>query len=253
MDQRTLFSLMVDLHREGERQGPGSNDETLRALELTRLDGNAELNVADIGCGTGAATLVLASKLPNARITAVDLFPEFLEILEQSAVAAGCSGRLETLAESMDSLPFAEESLDLIWSEGAIYNIGFRKGVAAWRPFLKPGGVLTVSEITWLRSDPPQEIFEHWNSEYPEIATATEKIATLESAGYDLVGYFVLPPNCWIDKYYGPTELRIPGFLARHADEPDAFQVVEMERHEAELYHRYQDWFSYGLYVVRKR
>jgi SAM-dependent methyltransferase len=253
MDQRTLFSLMVDLHRDGWRQGPGSDDETLRALELTRLDRIAKLNVADIGCGTGAATLVLAGALPNARIAAVDLFPEFLDILEQRAVAAGCFGRIETLAESMDSLPFTEESLDLIWSEGAIYNMGFRKGVEAWRPFLKPGGLLAVSEITWLRPNPPQEIFEHWNSEYPEIATVTEKIAALESAGYDLVGYFVLPPNCWIDNYHGPTELRIPGFLARHADKPDAFQVVEMERSEARLYHRYQDWFSYGLYVVRKR
>lgn len=152
MDQRMLFSLMVDLHRDGWRQGPGSDDETLRALELTRFDRNAMLNVADIGCGTGAATLVLARELPNARIAAADLFPEFLEILEQRAVAAGCSGRIETLAESMYLLPFAEESLDLIWSEGAIYNMGFRIGVEAWRPFLKPGGLLAVSEITWLRS-----------------------------------------------------------------------------------------------------
>ncbi len=253
MDQQTLFSLMVDLHRDGWRQGPGSDDETLRALELTRFERNAMLNVADIGCGTGAATLVLARELPNARITAVDLFPEFLEILEQRAVAAGCSGRVETLAESMDSLPFVEESLDLIWSEGAIYNIGFRIGVEAWRPFLKPGGLLAVSEISWLRPAPPREIFEHWNSEYPEIATAAEKIATLESAGYDLVGYFVLPPSCWIDNYYDPAERRVPSFLARHADQPDAFQVAKMERHEMQLYRRFRDWFSYGFYVVRKR
>jgi SAM-dependent methyltransferase len=85
MDQRTLFSLMVDLHREGERQGPGSNDETLRALELSRVDRNTHLDVADIGCGTGAATLVLDSQLPNARLTAVDLFPAFLEVLKQRA------------------------------------------------------------------------------------------------------------------------------------------------------------------------
>jgi hypothetical protein len=95
--------------------------------------------------------------------------------------------------------------------------------------------------------------FEYWNSEYPEIATATEKIATLESAGYDLVGYFVLPPNCWIVNYYGPTELRIPGFPARHVDEQDALQVAEMERHESHLYQRFRDWFSYAFYVARRR
>lgn len=241
MDQRALFSLMVDLHREGERQGPGSNDETLRALELSRVDKNASLDVADIGCGTGAATLVLASKLPNARITAVDLFPEFLEILKQRAVAAGSSGRIEARAGSMDALSFAEEAFDVIWSEGAIYNMGFRKGLEAWRPFLKPDGVLAVSEITWLRANPPKEIFDHWKSEYPEIGTATEKIATLETVGFDLVGYFVLPATNWIDNYYDLTERRIPGFLERHADDPNAFQVVEGERHEAELYRRYRE------------
>jgi len=85
MDDRTFFTLMVDLHRDGMRQGPGSDEETLHALELTRLDGAAALQVADIGCGTGASTLVLARNLPSARIMAVDLFPEFLDILAERA------------------------------------------------------------------------------------------------------------------------------------------------------------------------
>lgn len=253
MDEHTRFSLMVDLHRDGMRQGPGSDDETRRALELTRLDRAAPLRVADIGCGTGASTLVLASQLPNACITAVDLFPEFLEVLMKWAYDAGCADRIETRAESMASLSFAEESLDLIWSEGAIYNMGFSSGIKEWRPFLRSGGVLAVSEITWLRPNPPREILEHWNSEYPEIATAPQKIAILESAGYDLLGYFTLPSNCSIDHYYNPIAQRIPNFLARHVDKPEALQIVEMERQEADLYRRYQDWFSYGFYIVRKR
>ena len=253
MDERTWFTLMVDLHRDGTRQGPGDEEETLRALELTRLDRAAELQVADIGCGTGASTLALASRLPNARIMAVDLFPEFLDILTERARAAGLSEQIETLAEAMDSLPFAAESLDLVWSEGAIYNMGFRAGLEAWRPFLRTSGVIAVSEITWLRPDPPEELRQHWNSEYPEIATATEKIAILERAGYDLLGYLVLPSTNWLDNYYEPTRKRIPAFLERHAGLPEAAEIVEMERQEADLYNRYQDWFSYGFYVARKR
>ncbi len=253
MDEQTLFSLMMDLHREGQRQGPGSDEETRRALELARLDGVEGLRVADIGCGTGASTRVLASRLPGARITAVDLFPEFLEILEHQAQAVGVAGQIETLAASMDALPFEPESLDLIWSEGAIYNMGFVAGLKAWLPFLRPGGVMAVSEITWLRPDPPAEIREHWNAEYPEIATAPEKIAILERAGYDLLGYLVLPPSNWIDNYYAPTEARMPAFLERHADTPEAQELAAMEREEADLYRRYQDWFSYGFYVARRR
>ena len=253
MDEQTMFALLVDLHREGERQGPGSTDDTLRALDLARPDDTAELAVADIGCGTGASTLTLAGALPRARITAVDLFPEFLGILTQNARTAGCGDRIETRAESMDALTFATESLDLIWSEGAIYNIGFATGLAAWRPFLKAGGVLAVSEITWLHPDPPAEIRDHWNAEYPEIATAAEKITVLERAGFDLLGYFTLPPSSWIDRYYLPIQQRIPAFLDRHGRSPEARALAEMEHQEYDLYTRYQDWLSYGFYIARRR
>ncbi|NBB74361.1 MAG: hypothetical protein GVY35_11860, partial [Bacteroidetes bacterium] len=72
-------------------------------------------------------------------------------------------------------------------------------------------------------------------------------------AGYDLLGYFVLPPTNWIDNYYEPTAERIPAFLERHAGCPEAEEIVAMERQEADLYRHYQDWFSYGFYIARKR
>ena len=253
MEEKLLLSLLVDLHRDGRRQGPGSDDETRRALSVARIDPTAPLAVADIGCGTGASTLTLAAALSDAQITAVDLFPEFLELLAARAQSAGLSDRITTLVASMDALPFARESFDVIWSEGAIYNIGFTNGIQIWKPFLRPGGILSVSEITWLRPDPPQELRDHWNREYPEIATAPEKIHALEEAGYDLLGYLVLPPSNWIENYYEPTAERIPAFLKRHAGTPAAAQVAQMEREEADLYQRYQDWFSYGFYIARKR
>lgn len=253
MDEERTFALMVDLHREGMRQGPGSDEETLRALELSRVDPDAELRIADIGCGSGASTVVLARALPRAQITAVDLFPEFLDILGERAVAAGVSNRIERVTASMDELPFEEGTFDLIWSEGAIYNMGFGAGIESWKPLLRPGGVLAVSEITWLRPDPPEEIKSHWESEYPEIATASDKIALLEKKGYDLLGYLVLPPKSWIENYYEPTERRIPAFAERHAGDPAAAEIVAMERQEFDLYKRYRDWFSYGFYVARKR
>ncbi len=144
----------------------------------------------------------------------------------------------------MDALPFANDSFDLIWSEGAIYNIGFKKGIELWKPFLKTGGVLAVSEITWLHPNPPEEIRSHWEAEYPEIATASEKIKVLEDAGYDLLGYSVLPPSSWLENYYIPTESRIPSFTARHEGVQEVEDLIAMERQEAKLYKQYKRWFS---------
>jgi len=213
---------MVDLHCDGEHQGPGGKEQTSLALKLSGIDPESNVEIADIGCGTGASTLVLADKLPNARITAVDLFPAFLKVLEDGAPEAACSDRVLPTEGSMEALPFSDESLDLIWSEGAIYNIGFSKGVESWRRFLRTGGVLAVSEITWLHPDPPDDIKQFWETEYPEIDKASKKIMILEGIGYDILGYFVLPPDCWIENYYRPKEARISDFLRRNAGKPEA-------------------------------
>ena len=158
------FQLLIDLHKNAKRQGPGGDAETKLALDLTLLDRRASLNVADIGCGTGASTFLLAKLLDKAHFTAVDFLPEFLEVLEEKAKALGASERITTLACSMDDLPFTNEEFDLIWSEGAIYNMGFEKGVKNWYRFLKPGGVLVVSEITWITETRPVEIQNYWEA-----------------------------------------------------------------------------------------
>ena len=126
------LQILVDLHKDGKRQGPGGDMETRLAVTLSGLRGKHNLKIADIGCGTGAPTLVLAEEL-DAHITAVDFLPEFLDVLERDAAAAGVGERITTLAESMEALPFEDGELDAIWSEGAIYNLGFEAGVTAWR------------------------------------------------------------------------------------------------------------------------
>ena len=39
----------------------------------------------------------------------------------------GLSEKVTTLCCSMDNLPFGDEEYDVIWSEGAIYNVGFEE------------------------------------------------------------------------------------------------------------------------------
>jgi cyclopropane fatty-acyl-phospholipid synthase-like methyltransferase len=245
------LELLVDLHVRNRRQGPGADEETIRALELARIPRNRNLTVADIGCGTGASSLVLAREL-EVDVLAVDLFPRFLTELESRASAAGLCGRISTLAASMDALPFETEQWDVIWSEGAIYNLGFERGINMMRSFLKQGGILALSEITWLTQNRPEEIAEHWVQEYPEIATSAQKMAQLERAGYTPLGYFVLPPSCWIKNYYEPLEASHEAFLKDHHHSRAAQAVVDEGRREFELYRRYANFFSYGFYIAKR-
>ncbi len=246
------LDLLIDLHRDGERQGPGGDAETELALQLAGVDRTAPLKLADIGCGTGASTLLLAGLLGNARITAVDLRPEFLDVLEARARQLGVADAISPCACSMDNLPFADGELDVIWSEGAIYNIGFAKGIAGWRRFLKPGGLLVVSEITWTTASRPAELQRHWQEQYPEIDQASAKIALLERHGYAPIGYVVLPQHCWLDHYYRPLQARFDGFLRRHGHSEAARAIVSAEEHEIRLYETHKAHFGYGMVVARR-
>lgn len=245
------LQLLIDLHKDALRQGPGGDEQTLLAIALSGLKRAKELKIADIGCGSGASTLVLANKL-GAQITAVDVCPEFLNKLADTASRTGVADHITTLAESMDKLPFAEEEFDAIWSEGAIYNMGFAEGIEAWSKYLKSGGILSVSELTWLTDERPEELQAYWDGEYPKVNTASAKMVILERLGFSPIGYFVLPENCWLDNYYRPLQKRFAGFLERHKNSDSARAIVEAEENEISFYERYKAFVSYGYYIARK-
>lgn len=250
MDNREL-ELLLELHKDNDRQGPGSEAVTLQALSFLPFDKNTTLTIADIGCGTGAQTLTLATHT-NSMLTAVDLFPEFLKKLQKTASSKGLSERISTIACAMENLPFEDNSFDLIWSEGAIYNMGFSEGIKRWRRFLKPNGFLAVSEISWLTAERPKELEEHWKNEYAQIDTISRKVQCLEESGYSPVAHFVIPEYCWLDNYYRPLQQHFTTFLDHHRGEKLAKKIIDNEKKEIAMYERYKEYFGYGFYIAQK-
>jgi SAM-dependent methyltransferase len=152
----------------------------------------------------------------------------------------------------MEALPFEDQSLDVIWSEGAIYNIGFTAGVRAWRRFLKPGGVIAVSELSWTTSDRPKDVEAHWLREYGEIETPASKLRVLEEAGYSPLAFFFLPRECWEEQYYAPLRAGFSAFLERHSHSVEARRIVEAEEQEMRMYRERGQWYGYGFYIARR-
>ena len=247
----TEIDLIIDLHKNTQRQGPGSENETLMALSFIDMPQDSDLKLADIGCGSGGQTLTLAQNL-SGHITAVDLFPEFLDELNEKSKKLGLEGKIKTLKASMDNLPFMPGEFDVIWSEGAIYNMGFEKGIRNWKKFLKDGRFLALSEITWTTNSRPKEINDFWTGEYLEIDTAANKIKILESNGFTLVGYFTLSEDSWIENYYKPLESQFGYFLKRYENSDLAKKVVRDYRSEIELYMKYKEYYSYGFFIAKK-
>jgi ubiquinone/menaquinone biosynthesis C-methylase UbiE len=244
--------LLIDLHKQGLRQGPGGDDQSQLVIELACLDRSKPLKVADIGCGTGAGSLYLAKTL-NAQIIAVDVIKDFLDELSHRARQAGVEEKISTLTCGMDELSFADDELDIIWSEGSIYNIGFEKGISQWQRFLKSGGLLVVSEMTWTTEFRPTELQDYWTAQYPEIDTASAKIKVLENHGYSPLGHFILPESCWLKEYYEPMEDRFEDFLLRNEHTQEAMIIVDAERKEIEMYRQFKEYYGYGVYIGKKR
>lgn len=245
------LDLIFDLYLRNDRQGPGSDDETRRAIDLARLHPGRQLAIADIGCGTGASTLVLAESL-DAQITAVDFAEPFIRRLRKRAADRGVADRVDTGIADMATLPFHEDQFDVIWSEGAIYNIGFAEGLRAWRRFLKPGGVVAVTELTWTTARRPAEVDAHWNREYPGIGTTAEKLRAVELEGYEPLGAFLLPRECWEANFYDQLVAGFGPFLERHGHAPAASELVAAAEEEVAMFQSHGRWYTYGFYIARK-
>ena len=159
--------LIFELHKDMPRQAPGSDSSTLRALRALGPFREGS-KILDLGCGPGAHSLALARET-GASVTAVDIHQPYLDQLEENAAAEGLSGLITTRNADMGQLPFASESFDLIWSEGAVYLLGFDHALREWARLLRPGGRMAVTEISWLHPEPPEEIRKFWNVAYPAM------------------------------------------------------------------------------------
>ena len=244
------FNLICEYFSCVERQGPGSPEATLKALSF--IDNlTADSCIADLGCGTGGQTMVLAQHTPG-QITGLDLFPGFVTIFNRNAERLNLSNRVKGIVGSMDSLPFGQEALDLIWSEGAIYNIGFQRGLSEWRKYLKPGGFIAVSEASWFTDKRPAAIHDFWMNAYPEIDTIPNNVAHMQNAGYIPVATFILPENCWIEHFYAPQVKIQEDFLKKYAGNRAAEEYIAYERSEMQLYNRYKAFYGYVFYIGRK-
>jgi len=208
-------------------------------------------HILDVGCGPGMQTIELA-KLSAGTIMAVDTHEPFLEELERRAQQAGVSDQVTAKKASMYSLPFAEGSFDLIWSEGAIYIMGFERGLREWRPLLKPHGAIVVSELTWLQGNPPAEIAAFWAKNYPAMQDNEGNLALVHQAGYEVVGHFTLPEAGWWE-YYLPLEARIAALREKYKDDEEKLEHLATAQLEIDLYRKYSAYYGYVFYVMQAK
>ncbi len=244
--QETLF---FEIHQGLPFEAPGSDEATSEALRY--VPGlSPQPRVLDVGCGPGRQTLLLARET-GGHVTAVDTHQPFLDALLERARHQGLASSITALNRSMMELDFGPERFELIWSEGAVYIMGFENALRSWRRFLKPGGALGVTECVWLTEQPAPEVRAFWQSGYPAMMSVSANLALIQASGYEVLHHFTLPESAWWN-YYAPVRQRIAALRTRHAGNPEAMRVLDGEEAEIQLFEKYAGQYGYEFFVMRK-
>ncbi|HEY7561464.1 MAG TPA: methyltransferase domain-containing protein [Gaiellaceae bacterium] len=118
--------------------------------------------VLDLGCGAGIDSILAARRAgPDGRVLALDFLPDMLERTTAAAAEAELDN-IEPVEGDMEAIPLPDASVDHVISNGVI-NLAPRKSrvLAECARVLRPGGRLTVSDLTVDEEELPPEILTH--------------------------------------------------------------------------------------------
>ncbi len=241
------------------RLGAGDDASTKKALAMmleTKSSAGKDfrsrkLRVLDIGCGNGGQTIRLAKDIAGT-ILAVDNHQPYLDELQRRAEAAGVADKIRTRLKDMHDLGPEEGVFDLIWCEGAIFIMGFRAGLTAWRPMLAADGLLAIGEITWFRPDAPAACRRFFAGEYPAMTDVSANLAMIRACGYKEIGHFPLPESAWWDLYYNPLGARLPALRAQHAADPEKMAMLAAIQTEIDLYRKYSAYYGHVFFLMQR-
>jgi len=188
-------------------------------------------HILDVGCGSGIPTMELA-RLSNGQIVGLDIDQPLLDGLAQKIEEAGLSDRVMTLGCSVFDMNFPEESFDIIWAEGSISVIGFKKGLEEWRRFLKPKGFLVVHD---------------------EKGNVSEKLDQISNCGYNLLKLFTIHEDVWWTEYFAPLQKRINDIRIKCRDDPGTIRALDDDQKLIDMFQKNPSQYSSAFFIVQKK
>ncbi|VFM97374.1 MAG: Methyltransferase domain-containing protein [Candidatus Kentron sp. G] len=247
-EREKYIQALIELHRGLERQGPGDPDFSEYIIERIP-DPPPNPRIADIGCGAGAGTLFLAEKY-HSKIKAVDFSREFLDQLMERARQKGLEDLVEPIMSDMGRLDWERGTIDLLWSEGAAYNITFEGALEAWRPLMAVDGTAVISEMNYFSDDVPEIVTRYMKNVYPGIKTEPENVDLINSSGFQVLGVHRLPSRAWWKNYYDPLRENIRA--SKNSGDNVMQAVISETEEEMRFFEEHEKDYGYTFYIIQR-
>jgi SAM-dependent methyltransferase len=243
--QTEYVAALIDLHLGQDRKGPGDSNFSrtiLSNLPILPL----KPRIADLGCGSGAGALLLAQYYQST-VLAVDSSSVFIGELQACAKQLGLEHLITPIQGDMGKLDWPVGSVDLLWSEGAAYHLGFEQALKTWRSLLVNSGIAVISELSWFTDPAPEPAIAYWQSAYPTMGTEAENIARANRSGFSILSTHRLPSQFWWANYYEPLRARIQQLEIT----PMTQSVIHDTEEEMRMFEKFSDSYGYTFYILQ--
>ena len=187
-------------------------------------------HILDVGCGSGIPTIEIA-KLSKGHVTGIDIDENSLRILKRKIKDYGLKNQITVIRKSINNMDFQKESFDIIWSEGAVFVIGFENSIKNWRFYLKPKGFLVLHD---------------------EMRDKSKKLELIEKYGYKLIIQFDLSFETWWNEYFTPLEQLVKSYKKKYPNDSELNRELEKDQSEIDMCKSNPERAS-SFYVIIKK
>jgi len=187
--------------------------------------------ILDVGCGSGVPTIELA-RLSQGEVIGIDIDQPALDQVIRKIEEAGLNEQVKAVNCSMFDMDFPDESFSIIWSEGSVYVIDFKRGLQEWKRFLKPNGFMVIHD---------------------EKGNVKEKLEQICDCGYELLGHYILSKEIWWTEYFAPLEKLIAESRTRYTNDPKVLEEIDSAQQEIDMFRKDPERNSSIFFIMKRK